>query len=265
DVTNGGAGSHGGAAAYYEGRTSNLVYGDYKEPTHYGVGGRYLNSENPHAYNTRGGGSIKVVADTLTLDGLITANGGSYATTASGTGAGGSIWLDIGTLRTDVISNTTRVTAKGGQSNTGPAGGGGRVAVYFDAVEGINVATQMFAEGGVSHNYHIQYGSPGTVYSKNKITNEQALRFENIGAAIDRLPTLDLSGDYTGIDLTISGIQAYLHDITFKDFTAARNAVIGSGSGVVMSGIMKSTSATVQSMANWVLSVNKDLVVDNFT
>ncbi|MFC4361709.1 Ig-like domain-containing protein [Simiduia curdlanivorans] len=28
---------------------------------------------------------------------------------------------------------------------------------------------------------------------------------------------------------------------------------------------MKSTSATVQSMANWVLSVNKDLVVDNFT
>ena len=77
-----------------------------------------------------GGGLLRLTAGTLQVDGSINAdgNGGYY-----GGGSGGGIRLDVGTL-----SGNGWITARGGASSktsqSGGAGGGGRMAIYYDSL-----------------------------------------------------------------------------------------------------------------------------------
>src|SRR5262249_53177175 len=94
-----------------------------------------------------GGGAIRLlVAQTCALDGTISANGdpgGGY----SGAGSGGSIYVIAGTL-----TGAGKLTANGGSRtglvNSGGAGGGGRIAGYFGLNNSFGGFTASTANSG---------------------------------------------------------------------------------------------------------------------
>jgi hypothetical protein len=106
------------------------------------------------------------VAGTLRVDGQLTANGadgptGNYS--AGGGGAGGSLWLTVGTL-----TGAGSISASGGQGfknygvgaqYTAGGGGGGRIAIEY----GANTMTGTITATGASGN---QRGGAGTIYRK---------------------------------------------------------------------------------------------------
>jgi len=128
-------GSYGGLGGNSEG-SANAVYGDYATPEDWGSG-----SSNEKGSTAAGGGRLKLVAQSLQLDGQILANG---AVDCSG-GSGGSVLV--------VVTNLTgggSIRAWGG--NIGCAywggGGGGRVAVYSSDFGDFDV-NNITARGGI--------------------------------------------------------------------------------------------------------------------
>ncbi len=110
-------GTHGGTGHSNPGAT----YGSPTAPRSFGSGGRFAdgwgNSPGRH-----GGGAIHLVAsDTLTINGRLSADGGR-GSDSQGASAGGSLWLECGTLAGHGI-----IRADGGVSSFG--GGGGRIAI----------------------------------------------------------------------------------------------------------------------------------------
>ncbi|MCP4373264.1 MAG: hypothetical protein GY797_34935, partial [Deltaproteobacteria bacterium] len=100
--------SHGGLGGIAYGGTTNPTYGDARAPTELGAGN-----------DKRGGGAIKLVADSLSLDGQIMASGGSTGGYDWGGSAGGSVWLDVG-----VLSGSGNIQANGGHAGNYGGGGG---------------------------------------------------------------------------------------------------------------------------------------------
>ncbi|MCB2153783.1 hypothetical protein KQI84_02760 [bacterium] len=155
-------GGHGGRGSSGNLEAGGLTYGSFSEPTAFGSGGGrpYTEAGEP------GGGAMKLtVGGTLTVNGIITSDGDDstqYSNTASGAGAGGSLWLICSTLAGD-----GEIAANGGQANIATvfsgAGGGGRVAAYMDTDNFTGVITAYGGEG-------LQNGGAGTVY--RKLTSE---------------------------------------------------------------------------------------------
>ena len=148
------AGSHGGSGG---GNTTNVTYGDPFAPTLLGAGGGFGAGAGEPGSN--GGGRIKIVAQSLLVDGIVDASGGTPPASNQkngSAGAGGSVWIDVAEL-----SGVGQIRADGGPSGTngGYGGGGGRVAVYYAAVDGFDLAG-VSAYGGVGKANH---GGPGTV------------------------------------------------------------------------------------------------------
>ncbi len=143
-ATGGQGGSHGGRG----GGPGPSVYGDYRDPDDWGAGGD----------TGAGGGLVRVAAGTLQLDGVIAADGtptdfGSFR----GAGAGGGVWVSADTIR-----GGGSIEADGGQailSVDGRGGGGGRVAVYYRANAGFNLA-KVTAAGGNAN----RPGGAGSVF-----------------------------------------------------------------------------------------------------
>ncbi|MBI2985707.1 MAG: RHS repeat protein [Deltaproteobacteria bacterium] len=149
-------GSYGGLGGVLDG-SPNPIYGDFTNPNDVGSGG--AGGTGPAG---NGGGLIRIVAGTLQLDGLVTANGGdAQANTESGGGSGGGIRIDVGTLR-----GAGAISANGGKGGTnfsgGPGGGGGRVAVYYQTIAGFDL-TKITAFGGTRFGSATN-GGAGTVY-----------------------------------------------------------------------------------------------------
>lgn len=107
---------------------------------------------------TRGGGALRMnIAETLFLDGRISANGANSSSNNAGGGAGGSIWITARNL-----SGKGAVIANGGAGHlpSGGGGGGGRVAVSTTGTE-TNSFTGIFsARGGAG----FVNGGAGTIY-----------------------------------------------------------------------------------------------------
>ncbi len=107
-------------------------YGDMYEPTTLGSGGGGKN--NPIG-GAGGGAAHLIVNHTLTVDGIISANGleGGQSFGGAGGGAGGSIWI-----QTKVIDGDGTIRANGGNGGEliwggypdGGGGAGGRIALY---------------------------------------------------------------------------------------------------------------------------------------
>jgi len=143
-------GTHGGCAD-----TNNvaLVYcrDSIFEPVELGSGG-YNGTWLP---NGNGGGAIR-----LKVTGKLTANGGVTADAAgehSADPAGGSVWIDVGTL---AGGGTVSANGKGGQY----MGGGGRIAVWQRSAKDLNAFTGSFsALGGPQATWSGASGG-GTVY-----------------------------------------------------------------------------------------------------
>ncbi|MCC6622285.1 MAG: PKD domain-containing protein [Deltaproteobacteria bacterium] len=147
-------GSHGGVGG---GGGGAPTYGDPKQPTTLGMGGGYGNSTNWHGGD--GGGRVRIIATTFTLDGRLAADGleNPFNVGVDGQaagGAGGSIWVTA-----DTIAGSGTITADGGVSHIRGSGGGGRIALEFDTLSP-TLRANTFARPGAK----AQIGGPGTVY-----------------------------------------------------------------------------------------------------
>jgi hypothetical protein len=156
----GAGGSHGGLGGDYSSngaRGPSPIYGDVRRPAELGGGGGAWSGVGGD-----GGGIVRIFAsESVVVDGAVRANGGVSSGSASGEGAGGSVWIETGTFGGDGT-----VSADGGTQNNGnhTGGGGGRVAIYTGAVNatsdllGARRATAYGGDGFYGD------GAPGTVF-----------------------------------------------------------------------------------------------------
>ncbi len=172
----GGYGGLGGA--YPDNGVSNPVYGDFRNPNELGSGGSSLESFNVAG---NGGGLLRIVTQTLTLNGVIRANGGAATVNAAG-GSGGGIRIDVGTL-----TGTGSIAANGSAGfQFGGGGGGGRVAIYYQSATGFNFAN-VLAQGGLST--HATHGGAGTIYLQGPTRESGELIIDNNNLAVASLST----------------------------------------------------------------------------
>jgi Carboxypeptidase regulatory-like domain len=120
----GGYGAVGGASA--SGAPGGTNYGSSTQPVDRGSGGGA--GANTFFGGSDGGGAVcLLVGDTLTVNGVLSANGNAGLQDDSGGGAGGSIWVVANT-----VSGSGVITANGGAGELfgGGGGAGGRIAIY---------------------------------------------------------------------------------------------------------------------------------------
>jgi RHS repeat-associated protein len=153
------AGSYGGLGGAFSG-TTNPVYGDFRNPNDVGSGGGGFNGNRAG----NGGGLVRIVAQAVILNGVVTANGGAPASDgfAAG-GSGGGIRIDAG-----VLSGTGSITARGSSSTPsgGGGGGGGRIAVYYQSAASFSMANVVAAGGSGSG---APNGQNGTIHLQQQL------------------------------------------------------------------------------------------------
>jgi hypothetical protein len=161
-------GSYGGYGGVYSTSTgfnfANGIYGSLYDPNDLGSGGGGYNSAGGN-----GGGIVRIKAAEMVLDGEILAGGSIFSTTG---GSGGSIKVEAGTLR-----GAGRIAADGSGSPSYSAGGGGRIAVYYDDMSGFT-KSRITAFGGAG-NSASKSGGAGTVYLKKNSDPEGEIVIDN--------------------------------------------------------------------------------------
>ncbi|MBI2437883.1 MAG: hypothetical protein HYV36_03600 [Lentisphaerae bacterium] len=171
-----------------------------------------------------GGGVIRIAAGTATIDGTITADGGSYTgTDYAGGGSGGSIFL---TAVTFGGSTTGLLTAAGGtgysgSSGKGGGGAGGRIAViYTNITAGTGVRFAAAAGTGPS----IFKAEIGTLYfSDTTFISETMPRILNGRIIIPNFTSWSVT------NLTLTNGEVALGDGEGFSLSVVSNLVIGSG------------------------------------
>ena len=186
-------GTYGGVGFDWGWEVYGQPYGDFRNPTEPGAGGAGSAAEG----NGAGGGLARLSAATAVIDGAIVAAGGS-STSFFGdhAGSGGGIRLDVGTL-----GGGGSISADGGNADF--SGGGGRVAVYYDALAGFDLS-HVTAVGGNLDAEHA--ASPGTVYLEETGHNGQ-LVIDNHGAPTGTFTPLGIPSDteFVAPDVVIRG------------------------------------------------------------
>ena len=169
----GGHGGRGGTARYTA--VGAASYGSSNAPVTAGGGGgyaaNYYNRDSYKYWLAGGGGSIQIEANTIALDGTLTACGGGPDANASGCGAGGGIFV-----KCQKLSATTycKLLADGGDptlTGTAGGGGGGRVAVWTGGAGPQRlhqIATGAITVQGVKDSFS---GFAGTVSAMNHTNN----------------------------------------------------------------------------------------------
>ncbi|WP_166646081.1 fibronectin type III domain-containing protein [Halospina denitrificans] len=170
-------GSHGGRGgndSWSSGQQSLAAYGDAEAPTTLGQGG------NGGAY---GGGAFKLTVETLELNGVIEANG----TSSRSGGAGGSLWLDVGTL---TAAEGAMVEARGaaGTDSYGGSGGGGRIAIDYGTALDFNEQTMVSAAGGTAGNP----GEDGSIVINRVPQTTRIVQTSLESLMVDSIETIDL-------------------------------------------------------------------------
>ncbi|HXK52790.1 hypothetical protein H6802_01050 [Candidatus Nomurabacteria bacterium] len=164
----GAGGGHGGAGSSSSSRVGGSAYGDNQEPVTPGSGGGVGRYSSSVPSGGPGGGAVKITTrEDATIDGDINFDGVMGELTiivgrASGSGAGGSVWLNVyGTL-----SGSGNITARGADAVDAGAGGGGggRIAIYV-AHDDFSSGTYAYGGGVVSYavpgaGTFYQYGLP---------------------------------------------------------------------------------------------------------
>ena len=172
----GGHGGYGGAGSEHEG---GGVYGNPPQPITFGSAGGGTSGLAGGA----GGGRIKIEVERIAfVDGQISANGGNGDTTgysssvqSSGGGAGGSLWIEAGSLRGTGVLSVSGGDASSisyySYSRKGGAGGGGLVAIYSDQDD---FTGRIKAFGGNQSSAGI-HGGPGWIFRQNTLSNYKTL------------------------------------------------------------------------------------------
>ena len=196
---NNSGGSYGGTGGGNSAMTiySNTPYGDVFNPYDAGSGGG--GSGGYHAGcacyiyypGGNGGGSLRIKAGDITLNGSIAAdgNGGN-----GGAGSGGGIWIETGAL-----SGTGSISAKGGASGYG--GGGGRIAIYYN--EQALSRTKILASGGKygTGSTADNNGGAGTIYLKSAAQTYGEIVVNNDGTDTTN-KTLVPGGTYDSVEIS---------------------------------------------------------------
>jgi hypothetical protein len=183
----GGGGGHGGygASAGHANDRGGNSYGSATAPTTLGSsGGGSGSSFAP--FGGSGGGAFRLnVTGKLTVNGRVSADGTSGSGQNAGGGAGGSVWLTVGTL-----AGSGLISASGGAGTFGGGGGGGRVAVTFNTNLFSGV---MAAYGGGGTNR----GGAGTIYTKTNSSNSSQILISNNGQSGTNTPIGGITADFT--------------------------------------------------------------------
>ena len=126
-ATGGGHGGRGGGCSGNQPNPGGAVYGNEQAPDQPGSGGGY-GYGNIGKSGGHGGGLVRIEANTIFLDGTISANGGNGTENTAGGGAGGGIHLRCAKLE----GAGGVIRANGGNYGGGSdgGGGGGRIAVW---------------------------------------------------------------------------------------------------------------------------------------
>src|SRR5262249_55874952 len=133
---------------------------DLRNPNDVGSGGGGFNGDDAG----NGGGVIRIVGQTLVLNGAIRSHGGPPASGFSAGGSGGGIRIDVGTLSGagSISANGSAATPSGGGG-----GGGGRIAIYYENATTFNLITQITAAGGVGSS--APNGQSGTIHMEQRL------------------------------------------------------------------------------------------------
>jgi hypothetical protein len=215
----GSGGGHGGwGGASVTGAAGGQDYGSVLEPTTLGSQG----GDSDAGGGAAGGGAIRlVVGGKLRVDGRLSVNGvAASQVNNSGGGAGGSLWLTVGTL-----AGTGTISADGGVGEwvDGGGGSGGRVALYYTADE-FTGSLRAHGAGGS------QRGGAGTVYLRQAGSAVGLLRLNNGDVAGAQTP-LESPEPYR---VVISG-AAMVHPagkLVLGDLTVESTAVLSSLPGL---------------------------------
>ena len=280
DMVGSTGGSHGGVG----GASRNLAalntsggYGSLFDPMTWGSpGGGLTSSVNFSASTSSGGGGAMLISVTnnLVVNGTIDCGGLSPEGNLHGGGAGGSLLLRVKSL-----SGSGNIFAKGGDGGyistdlygRGGGGGGGRIAVYYEFIDGFSGSVK--ASGGSG--YDGLSGSAGTLYWKytgallESSDGGGDLIIDNDGGDSGDASTFLLNhnsphGVYNSI--TIKGKSRL--NIQTNGFPVATTSLIGDNSGsvlltngTVLKGLNSTTSAGKLSIE--ALSVNvRDAMID---
>ncbi|HWW61798.1 MAG TPA: hypothetical protein VN181_10560, partial [Thermoanaerobaculia bacterium] len=180
-----GGGGHIGQGGIW-GWNSGTSYGSIFRPQEAG-GGAAIGDAN--YVGGIGGGSVHINATTsATIDGTIRANG--YENTTWGSAAGGSVWITTNTL-----AGAGSIEARGsGDTNNRSGGGGGAIALEYQAVSG-TLTSNLSARGGISiaGANQVRNGSAGSIYLKGPASTYGDLIIDNKGtlpALATSLPSL---------------------------------------------------------------------------
>ncbi|QKX18573.1 Ig-like domain-containing protein [Microbulbifer sp. YPW1] len=242
--------------------TVATTFGSVESPVDFGVGG---NGADATVQGSRGGGAIKLVANNkFELYGDVLANGQSGLQNV-GAGSGGSIWIETKEL---IGSSATLVEASGGRGYLAGTGGGGRVAIYYDSISGIDTIRDVFARAGTNYSSATGYGGPGTVYLYDRSVLSDNARLQIINR--------DTSGSYSPYSLTGSiDVPIYFEDIqvritkdavfsapvSFKDAKVYLEEGVHLGLPIIGSGY----SAVYVTAEGDFSAENDELVVDGYT
>jgi hypothetical protein len=146
----GGYGGRGGGT--YGGTT----YGSFNAPVDLGSGG-----SGSDKFGGAGGGAVKLIVNSLTLDGSIIADGGYGNGSIYGGGSGGSVYILAGTM----VGATTAVIRANGGSGAGAAGGGGGGRIAITVFNGpFYTSGRFLGSYAVSGGSGGNYGTAGSIF-----------------------------------------------------------------------------------------------------
>lgn len=157
-------GGKGGRTLWFADNKPAITHGSITQPSNYGYGAQIPAYGGP----TFGGGAIKISAGIFTLEGKIVADGDQpYASNKGGSAAGGSVLIDVNKLQSE--TGNFIISASGGNGvDVAGGGGGGRVAIYYNEFENIDIS-RVRAFGGLAGNFdRAGHGEAGTIYLEEK-------------------------------------------------------------------------------------------------
>ena len=227
-------GSYGGAGGTGYGTAASALYGSATSPADLGSGGGVRCCGSVAG---QGGGAVRiVVSGTLTDNGVISANGANIVGYQAGGGAGGSVYVTTAALAGSGILSA--IGGAGGEA----AGGGGRIAIYYNATNSTftGYSTSTAAGGGCGNqcsNGTASSGGPGTeAFFDTSATNTNLMVDQNLTIPANTNVTYNSITVQTGATLTIGGGAV----------VTVSNALTVSGTVVV-----QATNNTTQVNGDW--------------
>lgn len=210
----GGGGGHGGTGGNDDGAGGGC-YDSVVAPVQLGSGG----GDGFLSPGGSGGGLVRLkVLGALQVDGILGADGvAGIGSGYSGGGAGGSLYLTVGTL-----SGRGAITANGGASTRGGGGGGGRVAVLYGTN---NFIGTLAAYGGAG----VARGGAGTIFTQASAAPIGLTLIHNGGnsGGVTRLNTAfwPANGYF---DLTVAGAARLVPDMpmTFSNLVVTSGGMV---------------------------------------